>query len=323
MRVGVPTEVNPDEYRVANDARRGSRARRRRPRGVRAERRRAGSAITDEDYSRREGARIVPAGMRPRCSTRLLADRQGQGAAAGRRSAGSSPVTRRSTTCTSPPTRKLTQGLTASGATCHRLRDDREPATAPPLLARCPRSPARSPPRSASVHAPEGARRRAGSSSAECPDSSSADVMVLGGGVVGTNAASIALGMGATVSVLDSATTISYPESRHLRRRSRWARELCSHAVDRRGTSPPPTSSAAPCWSTGPARRKVFTRDAQLGLPMRSARRSSSTSRSTRAAASRPRARPLTPTRPTRSTASRTTAWPTCRGPCRSPPPTR
>src|SRR5207249_4505623 len=47
--------------------------------------------------------------------------------------------------------------------------------------------------------------------------------------------------------------------------------------------------------------------------------RSSSTSRSTRAAASRRRARPRTPSPPTRSTAWSTTASPTCPARCRSP----
>ena len=66
---------------------------------------------------------------------------------------------------------------------------------------------------------------------------------------------------------------------------------------------------------------RVITRE-QLDAD-EAAARCSSTSRSTRAAASRPPARRRTATRPTRSTASSTTASRTCRARCRSPRPTR
>ena len=99
MRVGVPTEVKTDEYRVALT-----------PAGVRElvdaghevlvqSGAGVGSAISDDAYAA-QGAAIVPdadAGVR-----RRRADRQGEGATAGRRSSASSRATRCSRTSTWP-----------------------------------------------------------------------------------------------------------------------------------------------------------------------------------------------------------------------------
>ena len=100
MKVGVPTEIKTDEYRVALT-----------PAGVRELADRGhevvvqagageGSAITDDDYIA-QGARIVPdadGGVR-----RGRHDRQGQGAPAGRGGAAASRATRSSPTCTWRP----------------------------------------------------------------------------------------------------------------------------------------------------------------------------------------------------------------------------
>ena len=73
----------------------------------------------------------------------------------------------------------------------------------------------------------------------------------------------------------------------------------------------------------GAGRRGAEARHARDGRAAWRRARCSSTSRSTRAAASRPASRRRMPIRPTWSTASCTTASPTCRAPCRAPRPLR
>ena len=60
MKVGVPTEIKPDEYRVALTPGGRARADRARPRGARAGRRRRGVARSPTRDYEAQGARIVP-----------------------------------------------------------------------------------------------------------------------------------------------------------------------------------------------------------------------------------------------------------------------
>ena len=147
------------------------------------------------------------------------------------------------------------------------------------------------------------------------PGVAAANVMIIGGGVVGMNAAFIALGMEADGLRLR-------PQHRPpARARHRVQRAAPTRATRRRcdieQRLPEVDLVIGAVLVHGAKAPYVVTRE-QLELMKR--RRCSSTSRSTRAAASRPRARRRTPTRPTRSTASPTTAWRTCPAPCRSPP---
>ena len=144
-----------------------------------------------------------------------------------------------------------------------------------------------------------------------------ARIVILGGGVVGSNAAQIAVGTGAQVVVVDRSVDA-------LRRIDRLlgARAITVFAnrdnVEREVLRADLVIGAV--LIPGAAAPKLVTRDM---LPRMRRARSSSTSPSTRAAASRPRAPPPTPTRPTSSTAWCTTAWPTCPAACRAPRPTR
>ena len=85
----------------------------------------------------------------------------------------------------------------------HRLRD--RPWTAPERFRcspPCPRSPAASPSRSARSTSPR-PTAAAGLLLGGVPGVAPANVCIIGGGIVGTNAAKIALGMGAKVTLLD------------------------------------------------------------------------------------------------------------------------
>ncbi len=77
-------------------------------------------------------------------------------------------------------------------------------------------------------------------------------VVILGGGVVGRNAATIAVGMGAQVTVIDvRAETMSYLEDVFVApsKRSTPTRRTS------RARSSGPISSSARCWSPAPRRR--------------------------------------------------------------------
>ncbi len=143
-------------------------------------------------------------------------------------------------------------------------------------------------------------------------------VVILGGGVVGRNAATIAIGMGAQVTVLDvraetmaTSRTSSAAPSRRSTRTPRTSRTRCTRADLVVGAVLVP-GAKAPQLVT----EELIAQDGE-------GHASSSTSPSIRAAASRPAARPRTTTRPTRCTASSTTASPTCPAPSRTPAPGR
>ena len=141
-------------------------------------------------------------------------------------------------------------------------------------------------------------------------------VVVIGAGVAGLAAATMAVGMHAEVFVLDrnldrlreSITTSAAPSRRSPRR-----------STPSRRSASTPTSSSEPCWSSG-ARAPAGLRRA--GRRRCGRDRCWSTSRWTKAAASsRPGRRPIR-TRPSRCTARCSTAWPTCRARCPTPRPT-
>ena len=191
------------------------------------------------------------------------------------------------------PDPELTRGLVDSGATCiayETVDDARRPPAAAGADERGRRQDRHAGRR---VHAREAARRPRASCSAACPACPPAKVMVIGGGVVGMNAAFIAIGMEAEVYVFDR-NIDRLRELDVVLRRPRSTR-----ASPRRWRSssacPRSTSSSAPCSSTAP-RRRTWSPASSSALMKRT--RCSSTSRSTRAAASRPRA-PTTHTDPT------------------------
>ena len=199
MKVGVPTEIKADEYRVALT-----------PSGVRELADRGhevvvqagageGSAITDADYEA-QGARDPP--RRRRGLRRGRADRQGQGAPARRgRAARAAPHALHLPAPRAGP--RAHAGPDRVGRDLHRLRDRRGRAR-PAAAARADER-GRGQDRHAGrrVHAREAARRPRRCCSAACPASPRGKVMVIGGGVVGMNAAFIAIGMEAEVYVYD------------------------------------------------------------------------------------------------------------------------
>ena len=139
-----------------------------------------------------------------------------------------------------------------------------------------------------------------------------AKVVVLGGGVVGLNSAIIALGMQADVWVLDKSVDRMRDLEIALDGRVTLAmsnRLQIEEVLPRRGHGDRRRARAR--------RARTEARDARDARPDATRRRCSSTSRSTRAAASRPRTRRRTTTRSSRSTGSSTTASRTCRARCR------
>ena len=199
VKVGVPTEVKPDEYRVALT-----------PSGVRElvdaghevfVQHDAGVGLGDprrRDYEA-QGAQIVPdaAGA----VRRGRADRQGQGApAAGGLAARASPHAVHLSASRRRP--ELTRGLMDSGATCIAYETVEDARGRLPLLAPMSEVAGKIATQAGAfmLEKPLGGR---GILLGGVPGVAAANVMVIGGGVVGMNAAFIALGMEATVYVFD------------------------------------------------------------------------------------------------------------------------
>jgi alanine dehydrogenase len=198
VRVGVPTEVKPDEYRVAMT-----------PVGVREladaghevfvqSGAGLGSAITDEDYSA-QGARIVPdaAALFDEASL-IVKVKEPQPAEVGRLE----PRHTLFTYLHLAADAKLTQGLMASGATCIAYETVEDQRGRLPLLAPMSEVAGKIATQAGAfmLEKPLGGR---GILLGGVPGVAAANVMVIGGGVVGMNAAFIALGMEATVYVYD------------------------------------------------------------------------------------------------------------------------
>jgi alanine dehydrogenase len=198
MKVGVPTEIKPDEYRVALT-----------PAGVRElvdaghevvvqSGAGLGSAITDEDYSA-QGAAILPdADAVFDDATLILKVKEPQPVEVARLG----PRHTLFTYLHLAADAELTRGLMASGATCIALETVEDSRGRLPLLAPMSEVAGKIATQAGAfmLEKPLGGR---GILLGGVPGVAAANVMVIGGGVVGMNAAFIALGMEATVYVYD------------------------------------------------------------------------------------------------------------------------
>ena len=198
MRVGVPTEVKSDEYRVALT-----------PAGVRElvdaghevfvqSGAGDGSAITDEAYAA-QGAMIVPdADAVFDEATLIVKVKEPQPAEVGRLE----PRHVLFTYLHLAADASLTQGLMASGATCIAYETVEDSRGRLPLLAPMSEVAGKIATQAGAfmLEKPLGGR---GILLGGVPGVAAANVMIIGGGVVGMNAAFIALGMEATVYVYD------------------------------------------------------------------------------------------------------------------------
>ena len=131
MIIGVPKEIKDHEYRVAllpsaayQLTKRGHTVVVERGAGV-------GAGYPDLEYER---AGREAGGLARRRVRAGRPDREGQRAVARRISTCSGPASCCSPTCTSPPSKPLTEALMKSGATVHRLRNHR--GKPPPAVAR-------------------------------------------------------------------------------------------------------------------------------------------------------------------------------------------
>jgi alanine dehydrogenase len=198
VKVGVPTEIKADEYRVALT-----------PSGVRELREHGhdvvvqagagvGSAIADEEYVA-QGARIAPDADAVFAEAELIVKvKEPQPEEVAR-------LTPRHTLFTYlhlAPDPELTRGLVASGATCiaYETVEDRHGRL--PLLAPMSEIAGKIATQAGAfmLEKPLGGR---GLLLGGVPGVAAGKVMVIGGGVVGQNAAEIAIGMGAETYVLD------------------------------------------------------------------------------------------------------------------------
>jgi alanine dehydrogenase len=198
VRVGVPTEVKPDEYRVALT-----------PAGVRElvdaghevfvqSGAGDGSAITDEAYAA-QGATVVPdADALFEEATLIVKVKEPQPAEVGRLEARHVLFTYLHLAADPD----LTRGLMASGATCIAYETVEDNRGRLPLLAPMSEVAGKIATQAGAfmLEKPLGGR---GILLGGVPGVAAANVMIVGGGVVGMNAAFIALGMEATVYVYD------------------------------------------------------------------------------------------------------------------------
>jgi alanine dehydrogenase len=196
--VGVPKEVKPDEYRVAIT-----------PAGVREmvehghlvlveTRAGEGSAISDEEFES-QGARIVPAAATVFAEAGMvLKVKEPQ--------PGEVEMLRRGqmlfTYLHLAPDPELTRGLSESGATCIAYETVEDARGRLPLLAPMSEIAGKIATQAGAfmLEKPLGGR---GILLGGVPGVAAANVMVIGGGVVGMNAAFVAIGMGADVFVYD------------------------------------------------------------------------------------------------------------------------
>src|SRR5689334_11777651 len=198
MKVGVPTEIKPDEYRVALT-----------PAGVRElvdaghevyvqSGAGVGSAISDEGYTA-QGATIVPdADAVFEEATLIVKVKEPQPPEVGRLR----PHHTLFTYLHLAADAELTRGLMASGATCIAYETVEDSRGRLPLLAPMSEVAGKIATQAGAfiLEKPLGGR---GILLGGVPGVAAANVMIIGGGVVGMNAAFIALGMEATVFVYD------------------------------------------------------------------------------------------------------------------------
>ncbi len=198
MRVGVPTEIKPDEYRVALT-----------PAGVRELADAGhevlvqagagqGSAIVDADYER-QGARIVPRGEEVWGESEMIVKvKEPQPPEVDRLR----PDHLLFTYLHLAPAPELTRGLMASGATCIAYETVEDAGGRLPLLAPMSEVAGKIATQAGAfmLEKPLGGR---GLLLGGVPGVAAGKVLVIGGGVVGMNAAIIALGMQAETYVFD------------------------------------------------------------------------------------------------------------------------
>jgi alanine dehydrogenase len=198
VKVGVPTEIKADEYRVALT-----------PSGVRELVDRGhevvvqagageGSAITDDDYAA-QGARIVPDAEAVFAEAELIVKvKEPQPVEV----AMLEPRHTLFTYLHLAPDPGLTRGLMDSGATCIAYETVTDRAGHLPLLAPMSEVAGKIATQAGAfmLEKPLGGR---GMLLGGVPGVAAGRVMIIGGGVVGINAAVIAIGMGAEVYVLD------------------------------------------------------------------------------------------------------------------------
>ncbi len=145
-----------------------------------------------------------------------------------------------------------TKDLIASGATCIAYETVTSPTGGLPLLTPMSEVAGRLAPQ-VGAHALEKAQGGRGVLLGGVTGVPAAEVVVIGGGVSGANAVTIALGMGANVTVVDKSSDT-------LRRLAaqfgtRLADDLLDPRRDRRSRHAAPISSSAPCSSPAPPRR--------------------------------------------------------------------
>jgi alanine dehydrogenase len=198
MKVGVPTEIKADEYRVALT-----------PAGVRELTDRGhevlvqagagvGSAITDDQYEA-QGARILPDADAVFAEAEMIVKvKEPQPAEVARLRPGHLLFTYLHLA----PDPDLTKGLMESGATCIAYETVTDAAGRLPLLAPMSEVAGKIATQAGAfmLEKPLGGR---GLLLGGVPGVAAGKVMVIGGGVVGTNAADVAIGMGAEVYVFD------------------------------------------------------------------------------------------------------------------------
>jgi alanine dehydrogenase len=198
MKVGVPTEIKPDEYRVALTPA-GARELREHGHEVLVQARAGlGSTIPDAEYEA-QGARIVPDAEAVLDEAELILKvKEPQ--------PGEVELLRPQHTLFTylhlAPAPELTRGLCESGATCIAYETVEDSHGRLPLLAPMSEVAGKIATQAGAffLEKPMGGR---GVLLAGVPGVAAANVMIIGGGVVGFNAAAIAIGMEADVFVFD------------------------------------------------------------------------------------------------------------------------
>ena len=218
MKVGVPTEIKTDEYRVALT-----------PSGARELAQHGhevlvqagageGSAITDEEYVA-QGAQIVPdADAVFAVADMIVKVKEPQPVEVARLREGQVLFTYLHLA----PDPELTQGLLASGATCIAYETVEDAQGRLPLLAPMSEIAGKIATQAGAfmLEKPLGGR---GLLLGGVPGVAAGRVMVIGGGVVGQNAAQVALGMGAEVYIYDR----SIDRLRELEHQMNWLASTC------------------------------------------------------------------------------------------------
>ncbi len=218
MKVGVPTEIKTDEYRVAIT-----------PSGVRELSQHGhqvviqhgageGSAISDAEYEA-QGARIVPDADAVFAEADMVVKvKEPQAVEIARLREGQTLFTYLHLA----PDPEQTQGLIASGATCiaYETVEDRQGRL--PLLAPMSEIAGKIATQAGAfmLEKPLGGR---GLLLGGVPGVAAGKVMVIGGGVVGQNAAQVALGMGAEVYIYDR----NIDRLRELEHQMNWLASTC------------------------------------------------------------------------------------------------